>query len=449
MTAYLAKYALATVPRYTSYPPANRFHGRVGEAEYRSWLEAIGPRDTLSLYIHIPFCHTLCWYCGCHTTVANSNDRGLDYVEALKTEIAGVGKYVSSSARVLQVHFGGGTPNLLTPDTLLSIIDACAGQFNFDADTEIAVEADPRSLSQDHIAVLARYARSRVSLGVQDVSADVQKLINRIQPFDTVRRAVDQLRTAGIGGINMDLIYGLPGQSVAHVAKSASQCAALEPDRFAVFGYAHVPWFKAHQRAIDEAQLPDGPARMEQADTARATLVDAGYAAIGFDHFAKPGDALFVANQQGRLRRNFQGYTVDPASALIGFGASSIGSFEAGYIQNEPHLGQYKAAVARGGLPVTRGAVITAAERRTREIIERLMCDFKVDLADLADDGQGPAEAFAAALAALEPLGEDGLVEVDGHIVRATASGRAYIRNIAACFDDGYGQSEQKYSRAI
>lgn len=446
---YLAKYALAAVPRYTSFPPANRFHGGVGEAEYRNWLEAIGRGDTLSLYVHIPFCSTLCWYCGCHTTVANSKERVSDYVEALKLEIARVGAGVSSSARVLQVHFGGGTPNLLAPDTLASIIDALGERFSLGDDTEIAVEVDPRFLSKEHIAVLAGYARSRVSLGVQDVSADVQKLINRIQPFDTVRAAVEQLRGAGVQGINMDLIYGLPGQSVGHVQKSASQCAALEPDRFAVFGYAHVPWFMKNQRAIDEARLADGPERMEQAEAARETLVGSGYAPIGFDHFARPGDALYIANRDGRLRRNFQGYTVDPASALIGFGASSIGSFEAGYIQNQPHLGKYKAAVARGELPVTRGIIVTQAERRTRGIIERLMCDFKVDLAEMAGDAEGRGEIFASALSALEPLAEDGLVEVDRLIVRATARGRPYIRNIAACFDDGYGGSGQRYSRAV
>ena len=449
MTTYLAKYALATVPRYTSYPPATQFHGGVGERQYRDWLVAIGRDDTLSLYVHIPFCSSLCWYCGCHTTVPNSAERVLDYVDALKLEIARVGECVSPSARVGQVHFGGGTPNLLMPETLAAIIESLMEQFTFGADTEIAVEADPRCLSNDHILALTRYGRVRVSLGVQDVSSDVQRLINRIQPFDQVRSVVGQLRAAGVSGINMDLMYGLPGQSVSHVRKSVSMCASLEPDRLAVFGYAHVPWFKKHQRAIDVSRLPGGQARLDQAEAARSTLIDFGYAPIGIDHFAKPGDPLFIANSTGRLRRNFQGYTVDPASALIGFGASSIGSFDSGYVQNEPHIGRYKEAVKRGELPVTRGIVVTETERRTRAVIERLMCDFEVDLREMADDTDCGVESFLPALSALEPLRNDGLVEVDQLFVKTTPKGRPYIRNIAACFDEYQGKTEQRYSRVV
>ena len=449
MTAYLPKYALATVPRYTSYPPATQFHDGVGESEYRDWLGAIGRGDTLSLYVHIPFCSVLCWYCGCHTTVPNSTERALDYVDALKLEIARAGECVSRSARVVQLHFGGGTPNYLPPETLCAIIEALMERFTFDADTEISVEVDPRCLSKNHISALTGFGKVRVSLGVQDVSDDVQRLINRIQPFDKVCAVVDQLRTAGVSGINMDLMYGLPGQTIDHVRKSASMCASLEPDRFAVFGYAHVPWFKKHQRAIDETRLPGGQERLDQAEAARSTLIDCGYAPIGIDHFAKPGDPLFKAHGSGRLRRNFQGYTVDPASALIGFGASSIGSFDAGYIQNEPHLGRYKEAIKSGELPVSRGIAVTQAERRTRAVIERLMCEFEVDLQAMANDTNCSTGIFGPALAALEPLREDGLVEFDRHIVRATPRGRPYVRNIAVCFDDCQEKREQRYSRVV
>ena len=449
MTTYLAKYALATVPRYTSYPPATQFHDGVGEKEYRSWLEAIGPDDTLSLYVHIPFCQTLCWYCGCHTTVPNSGERALDYVDALKLEIARVGECVSQFARVVQVHFGGGTPNYLPHKVLAAILEALMEQFSFNADTEISVEVDPRCLSKDHISTLTTYGKVRVSMGVQDVSNDVQQLINRIQPFDKVRSVVDQLRTAGVDSINMDLMYGLPGQSITHVRKSASMSASLEPDRFAVFGYAHVPWFKKHQRAIDEALLPNGQERLDQAEAARSTLIEHGYAPIGIDHFASPGDPLFKAHTGGRLKRNFQGYTVDPASALIGFGASSIGSFDEGYIQNEPHLGRYKEAIKRGELPVARGIAVTDSERRTRAVIERLMCDFEVDLQEVADSTNCNSEIFLPALTVLEPLIKDGLVEVDQFIVRATHEGRPYLRNIAACFDECQGKSTQRFSRAV
>lgn len=449
MTAYLAKYALATVPRYTSYPPATQFHDGVGKSEYCDWLGAIGGGDTLSLYVHIPFCAVLCWYCGCHTSVPNSAERALDYVETLKTEIARAGECVSRSARVVQLHFGGGTPNYLPPKTLSSIIEALMERFTFDADTEISVEVDPRSLSKEHITALTEFGRLRISMGVQDVSDDVQKLINRIQPFDKVRAVVDQLRAAGVSGINMDLMYGLPGQTIDHVGKSAAMCASLEPDRFAVFGYAHVPWFKKHMRVIDETRLPDGQERLDQAEVARSTLVECGYAPIGIDHFAKPGDPLFKAYESGRLRRNFQGYTVDPASALIGFGASSIGSFDAGYIQNEPHLGRYREAVSRGELPVTRGILLTPAAHRTRAVIERLMCDFEVNLQEMANAANCDVGFFGPALAALEPLCDDGLVEIDNHIVRATPKGRPYVRNIAVCFDTFQEKPEQRYSRVV
>lgn len=449
MTTYLPKYAAAAIPRYTSYPPATQFHEGVGEEEYRGWLEVIHAGDTLSLYVHIPFCQTLCWYCGCHTTVPNSPERALDYVEALKTEIARAGECVTDQAPVVQLHFGGGTPNYLPPETLTSIIEALMENFSFSADTEISVEVDPRSLSNDHIKTLTRYGKVRVSMGVQDVSRDVQELINRIQSFDHVRSVVDQLRVAGVDSINMDLMYGLPGQNIDHVRKSASLSASLEPDRFAVFGYAHVPWFKKHQRAIDEAQLPGGQERLDQAEAARTTLTKHGYKPIGIDHFAKPKDPLFKAHKAGRLRRNFQGYTVDPASALIGFGASSIGSFEPGYIQNEPHIGKYKEAVRRGELPVMRGIAVSDDDRRTRAIIERLMCDFAVDLNDLPKGLSCSPKMLLQFVSALEPLRGDGLVDVEHLVVKATRKGRPYVRNIAACFDESLGKSEQRFSRVV
>ncbi len=449
MTTYLPKYAQAAVPRYTSYPPATQFHEGVGGREYQSWLGEIDAGDTLSLYVHIPFCQTLCWYCGCHTTVPNSSERALDYVEALKTEIMRVGKHVSRSAKVVHLHFGGGTPNYLPPETLAEIIEGLMEQFSFSAETEISIEVDPRSLSREHIKTLTRYGKVRVSMGVQDVSSDVQQLINRIQSFDLVRVVVDQLREAGVDSINMDLMYGLPGQSVDHVRKSASMAASLEPDRFAVFGYAHVPWFKKHQRAIDEALLPEGQERMDQAEAARGTLIEHGYEPIGIDHFAKPDDPLFKAYRDGHLRRNFQGYTVDPASALIGFGASSIGSFEEGYIQNEPHIGKYKEALGRGELPVARGVMVSEADRRTRAVIERLMCDFEVDLQEMTDGVRCGTSTYLLVMSALEPLRKDGLVDIDQLVVRATQKGRPYIRNIAACFDMGLGQGEQRFSRVV
>ena len=449
MNGYISKYATATVPRYTSYPPATRFHAGIDEATYKSWLRAIGPEETLSLYVHIPFCTTLCWYCGCHTTVPNCHERVVDYISALEQEIALVAKEVPKSARVVHLHFGGGTPNALKPKTLATLIDFLRSKFSFTDDAELAVEADPRTLTDDHISVIAMTKNARVSLGVQDVSADVQTLINREQPFEVVQSAVARLRLAGIANVNVDLMYGLPGQTVGHVRRSASAVADLGPDRLAVFGYAHVPWFKKNQMAIDETKLPDGEERLRQIEATSDELFRCGYAKIGLDHFAKPGDPLRTAQTEGRLRRNFQGYTVDPASVLIGFGASSIGEFPQGYAQNEPHLGRYKAALAENRLPTARGIETNDEDHQVRAVIERLMCDLAVDLECLGPPSAVSADMTEAAIRALDPLIRDGLVRCDGHKVEATELGSNYIRNIAACFDPHHTTMKGRHSRAI
>ncbi len=445
MATFLSKYALAPVPRYTSYPPATQFSGVVGAGDYRGWLAGVTPADSLSLYVHVPFCQSLCWYCGCHTSVPNSADRAADYVAALRAEIALVAEAAPLRAPVRHLHFGGGTPNYLDAETLTGIIDLLMDNFPFSPDAEIAIEVDPRSLDPDHIRALANYTNVRISMGVQDVSSDVQQLINRMQPFDQVAEVVAQLRDAGITSINMDLMYGLPGQTVAHVQKSAEMAAGLGPDRFAVFGYAHVPWFKKHMRAIDEGLLPGGQERLDQMAAARDTLVGYGYDPIGLDHFARPDDALSKAIQAGTLRRNFQGYTADPANVLIGFGASAIGSLPQGYVQNEPNIKHYKEAVLAGRLPIVRGVALSAEDREVASVIENLMCNFAVDLGE----GSFAGTDFSRALSSLAPLQSDGLVVVTGNAVTVTDIGRPYIRNIAACFDAYWEPSATRHSRAV
>ncbi len=266
-----------------------------------------------------------------------------------------------------------------------------------------------------------------------------------MQPFDQVAGAVARLRNAGIKNINMDLMYGLPGQTVDHVRTSAGMAASLAPNRFAVFGYAHVPWFKKHQRAIDEARLPGGQERLDQMDTARQTLVAHGYEPIGFDHFARPEDTLSKALHAGTLRRNFQGYTADTASVLIGFGASSIGALAQGFVQNEPDIKRYKEAVLAGRVPIVRGVAVSDDDRVVASVIEHLMCDFVVDLG-LAEFGKGD---FSSALSGLAPLQNDGLVEISGGRVTVTKTGKPYIRNIAACFDAYWDPSPTRHSRAV
>jgi oxygen-independent coproporphyrinogen-3 oxidase len=447
MARFLPKYALAAVPRYTSYPPATQFHDGVGEADYCFWLGALASSDTLSLYVHVPFCRTLCWYCGCHTMVANRAEQVERYLDTLKAEIGRVGSHVAAGAPVVHLHFGGGTPNFLTPEQFTGLVAHLRSEFSFAAAAEIAVEADPRNLGEAHAEAFAACGVTRVSLGVQDVSPDVQKLINRVQPLEVIESAIEHLHGAGIDAINVDLMYGLPGQSVGHVVRSAEAMLALEPDRFAVFGYAHVPWFKKHQRAIDESRLPGGAERLAQAEAVAETLVGAGYAAIGLDHFAKPDDPLAKAQARGELRRNFQGYTVDPASALIGFGASSIGSLRQGFIQNEPHLGRYEAAIAAGRLPIVRGLALSDEDRLRSTVIEMLMCSLEVDIAAVC--GASAAGILTGAWSRLSEMQDDGLVEIDGGRVRMTPEGRPYVRNVAACFDAYHQGAPSRHSRAV
>ena len=449
MDATLSRYAQATAPRYTSYPPATQFHDGIGETQYRRWLEDVPRNDTLSLYIHIPFCKQLCWYCGCHTTVANKDERIGHYVEALLTEIRRVGETAARHARVTHMHFGGGTPNILSPDVFRTIVAEIQRNFRFDANAEKAVELDPRYLSDAHIAAFADCGVTRASLGVQDVSPDVQALINRHQPVEIVQSAVERLREAGIGAINLDLMYGLPGQTGKHVRRSAEAAVALRPDRLTVFGYAHVPWFKKNQRAIDETRLPDAGERMAQAAAAAESLQGAGYTAIGIDHFSRDDDPLARAKRSGRLRRNFQGYTVDSATTLIGFGASSIGCFAGGYVQNDPHLGRYNSAVQNGRLPIVRGVATSAEDKLRSAVIERLMCDFAVDVVAVQKNFVFDGQVLADGLLRLKPLQTDGLVEVRDGIVNVTAQGQPFVRNIAACFD-AYSQAcETRHSSVV
>lgn len=446
---YLERYALAALPRYTSYPPANRFDAGVDAVTYAGWLAGLDRSATLSLYLHVPFCRTLCWYCGCHTTVPNDNDRIDRYAALLMQEIDLVADRLGPGRPVVNVHFGGGTPTILDPESFLALSARLRERFAFRPDAEVAVEVDPRGLDAPRIAALAEAGVTRVSLGVQDLDPEVQRAINRIQPFGTVARAVTGLRRAGIRAINADLMYGLPRQSEAHVARSARAVAMLDVDRVAVFGYAHVPWFKANQRAIDESALPGPAQRFEQAGAAARVLDMKGYDAIGFDHFALPDDPLAVAAATGRLRRNFQGYVVDPADAIVGFGASSIGSLPQGYVQNEAHLKRWAERVTAGELPVTRGLALGDDDRLRGAVIERILCDGAVDLARLAETAGQPVDGLAGARERLQALEADGLVALHGWTLRCTPLGRRYLRNVAACFDPGLDATPGRHSRAV
>ena len=437
----LAKYD-RPVPRYTSYPTAPHFHAEIGRHDYRDWLAELPPGARLSLYLHVPFCHELCWYCGCHTTVARRYQPVAKYRDLLLRELDLVGAALGCRRPVGHIHFGGGTPTMLAPDDLCLLGERLRARFQLLGAAEFAVEIDPRRLTRETVDALAAIGVNRASLGVQDVNPEVQLAINRWQPFAVVERAVDWLRTAGIHGINFDLMYGLPRQTTVRVRASVDAALALRPSRVALFGYAHVPWMKRHQRLIDEAALPGAAERAAQFEVAAARLEEAGYVAIGLDHFALPEDSLAVARKQGRLHRNFQGYTTDDAGALLGFGASAIGSLPQGYVQNAVPIPEYRDAIRGGRLATARGIRVSAHDRLRRAIIERLMCDFAVDL-------NGQTARLAPELEALEPFRTDGLLTIDDGLIRVEPAGRPLIRTICAVFDAHLQRGLARHSRAV
>ena len=440
----LAKYD-RPVPRYTSYPTAPHFTGTVGAERYQQWLAALPPAISTSLYLHIPFCDSLCWFCGCHMRVVNRYSSIGTYLDLLRREVDLVALAAAARPKIHHLHFGGGSPDILKPDDVRSVVDHLRGRFAFSDALEFAVEIDPRAADRQTIDAWAAAGATRASIGVQDFDPQVQRAINRLQSFDCTARALDGLRAAGIGRINIDLIYGLPHQTVAGIEGTVEQVIALAPDRIALFGYAHVPTMKPHQRLIDERALPGSAERWAQFEAAAALLQQAGYLWIGLDHFARPDDALAVASATGRLRRNFQGYTTDPCEALIGLGASAIGALPQGYVQNAVGFNDYGRAMRAGRLPTSRGIALSADDRRRRAVIERLMCDRRVDLAMVG----GADEGYAPEIERLGAMAEDGLVEIAGSTVAITERGRPFLRAVCAVFDRYLVPEAGRYSRAV
>ncbi len=436
-------------PRYTSYPTAPHFTPSVEAACYRAWLEELDATLPLSLYFHIPFCDSLCWFCGCNTTVVRRYEPVANYLRRLEHEIETVARILGGPRRVSHIHFGGGSPSLLAPEDWRRLFGLIQSAFTIAADAEIAVEIDPRDLPEENVAALAEVGINRASFGVQDFDAEVQKLINRIQPFDMTRRMVDAFRGHGVEKLNIDLMYGLPKQSRSSIADSAARVVSLAPDRVALFGYAHVPWFKPHQKLIAENELPDADERLGQFLDAADLFEKAGYQWIGLDHFARPEDGLARALADGLLRRNFQGYTDDAAGVLIGFGASAISSLPQGYIQNAARTPAYNSTIDAHGLAAERGIALSADDVMRRRIIESLMCRLSVDL-DAICDGSGFSPAsFAAELGELETLRRGGLVEIAGGRIDVTASGRPLLRIVCAAFDSYLRTEVARHSRAI
>lgn len=430
-----ARYAEMRVPRYTSYPTAPNFSAAVDSIEYRSWLKALPETSTASLYLHVPFCRQMCWYCGCHTSVSRRQAPVSRYVDSLIEEIALVASQIGFRPTVGHIHWGGGSPTLLTAADIDRLDRAIRDRFLIAPEAEIAVEVDPRTLTEPVAEAFARSGVNRASVGVQSFDPIVQLAINRLQSFQTTATAVAMLRKAGIAAINFDLIYGLPNQSVQSCLDTVERALILRPDRLAVFGYAHVPSFKPHQRKIDESALPDASERREQEQAIGDSLVASGYVRIGLDHFTLPGDSLALAADAGALHRNFQGYTVDSCETLIGIGASAIGRLPQGFVQNATRIPDYQRRIAEGELAVVRGCRIDDDDRRRATVIEQLMCNYRADM--------GPLEI------PLDALESDGLIRRYGKRIEVREDARPLVRAVAAAFDAYLPQSTARHVTAV
>jgi oxygen-independent coproporphyrinogen-3 oxidase len=449
MKRALLAHAGRDLPRYTSYPTALQFSAETGPVQAHEWAGAVGSRDCLSLYVHVPFCEQLCWYCGCHTSVPNGYDRVAAFARTLEAETHLWEAALGEHAGAAHLHLGGGSPNALKPDDFARLMRRLGQGFGLRPDAEIAIELDPRALTQPFVDAMQAAGVNRASLGVQTFDPEVQARVNRIQPFERIAWATDALRQAGVKGLNFDLMYGLPGQTPETVSESARLAVGLRPDRVAVFGYAHVPWFKKHQQMIRDEELADTEGRWEQAEAADAVLTGAGYVRIGLDHYALPGDALAEAAAEGGLRRNFQGYTVDPAPALVAMGPSAIGRFSQGFVQNHKASNLWAHKVEAGRLPVERGLCVTREDRLRAELIERVMCDLAVDVGAVCTRNGARPQELDGAFDALRALERQGLCTVDGLLVTVAPEAARLVRVVASAFDTRLNPGPARHSAAV
>lgn len=442
MQDVIQKYMTAEAPRYTSYPTAPHFSPEVGSAEYRTWLERLDRKAPVSLYLHVPYCRQICWYCGCNMKLAARYEPIAAYMGDLMAELALVDEATPDGLAISHLHWGGGTPTALSPDDLERAMDAVAGRFAFAPGAERAIESDPRTLSREMTRRIGQLGFTRASFGVQEFDPRVQQAINRVQPPEMVAGAVSDLRAEGISAINFDLIYGLPHQTVDSLSRTVDLAVAMRPDRIALFGYAHVPWMAKNQRMIPEDSLPAGPERYAQATAAAERLAAHGYVRIGLDHFALPTDPMAIALETKALRRNFQGYTTDEAETLIGIGATAIGRTPDGYVQNIAETGAWTRAIRSGRLPIAKGYRFKGDDHERAAVIEGLMCFGE---ADLDDAGM----RYDMELDELRPMLNDGLIELDGGRLRITEAGRPLVRVVAAAFDRYRRAGAARHSVAV
>ena len=442
-------YGQDRLPRYTSYPAAPHFSPAIGEGHYRQWLKSMPPQHPASLYLHVPFCRSMCWYCGCHTQVTKREDPIATYAAGLRTEARLVAETIGRRMPVSHVHFGGGTPTIMSPDTFVDLIGALRYSFFVVPDAEIAVEIDPRTLTEAMTEALGFCGVNRASLGVQSFDPAVQRAINRLQSFEQTVLSVEHLRRTGVNRINFDLLYGLPLQTVKSCLDTVAKCIELRPDRFSVFGYAHVPSFKKHQRKIAEDALPDSIERHRQSETIAEALLDAGYVRIGLDHFALPEDSLAIAKQERRLKRNFQGYTDDSADTLIGLGASAIGRMPQGFVQNIVPTRDYLTRVSEDGLATAKGYAFTTEDRFRADIIERIMCDLAVDLPGVSRAHGRDHRSAIVDRPRIESLIADGAVTMVEDRLSIRDGAEFLVRSVASAFDAHLVNSAATHSRAV
>lgn len=435
------------VPRYTSYPTAPHFQPLAADDAATS-LAALPADKPVSLYIHIPYCREMCWYCGCHTTATRKYAPVEDYVSLLCREVAITAETIGQRLSAAHLHFGGGSPTMLQPEDFSRIMEALRRHVDFTPDAEISLEADPRNFTHDKAEAYAREGVNRLSFGIQDFAPEVQRAINRPQSPAVVEQAVERARGFNINRINFDLMYGLPLQTLAHVEETALTSLRMGPDRIALFGYAHVPWMKKHMRLIREEDLPDAAARLAQFARADELLQSAGLVPVGIDHFVRASDDMHKALRQKTLARNFQGYTTDSAPTLIGFGMSSISRLPGGYAQNFSNLTEYTAAILATRLPAARGYSLTADDRLRQDIISDIMCYLEADIPALLQRHGRARDDFDDILAALSDLAADGLVSCENGIIRAPQGYRQAARLVAARFDAHLSPQNNRHAQA-
>jgi len=442
-------------PRYTSYPTADRFVEAFGEADCRQWLDKRnigGISQPLSVYVHLPFCDTACYYCACNKVVTSDHGRSAKYIKTLGQELALVGGRLGDDRRIKQMHWGGGTPTFLNRDEMGALVEALCAQFEREPDCECSIEVDPRRIEPGRMEFLAQLGFNRLSVGVQDFDPHVQQAVHRIQSEEETRRVIDEARANGFRSVNVDLIYGLPKQSLDSFSTTLERILAISPDRIALYNYAHLPAVFKTQRRIREADLPAPEAKLQIMTLAIGTLTRAGYVYIGMDHFAKPGDELAVAQSQGRLHRNFQGYSTHADCDMLGFGNSAIGRVGPTYYQNAKGLEDYYDALDDGVLPVWRGIELTPDDLVRRAVIQALTCHFRVSLESIEISYLVDFRRyFSEELRDLEKFAAEGLVEIQPDWIVVTPKGRLLVRALAMVFDRYLRTSRERarYSKVI